>query len=145
MRTVRYCSHSSQTLAVWLRKNVIQVFAGFFCEAKFQISLRKLLFTGLPVNSNNYSAMSDRMHGWIVTRKYEFASGHGKYFPMDRRFCHRLKIWGIFRSAYRSSVTIIGMAAAIWHVSAGTGAASASVRGTVVFWKAASVASIAKQ
>lgn len=57
--TIRYCSHSSQTLAVWLRKNVIQVFAGFFCEAKFQISLRKLLFTGLPVNSNNYSAISE--------------------------------------------------------------------------------------
>ena len=29
-----YFSHSSQTLAVWLRKNVIQASAGFFCEAK---------------------------------------------------------------------------------------------------------------
>ncbi len=26
--------HSTQTLAVWVRKKVIQVFAGFFCEAK---------------------------------------------------------------------------------------------------------------
>ena len=53
--TKSYCSRSRHTLTVWRRKNVIQVFAGFFCEAKLQLSLRKLLFTGLPVNSNAIS------------------------------------------------------------------------------------------
>ena len=31
---LRYCSHSRQSLAVWRRKNVIQVFAGFFLRSK---------------------------------------------------------------------------------------------------------------
>ena len=53
--------HSTQTLAVWVRKKVIQVFAGFFCEAKLKISLQMLEFTGMPVNSNQ---TEDKENTW---------------------------------------------------------------------------------
>ena len=49
----RYSSHSSQTLAVRLRKNMIQEWAGSFYEAKFQMSLR--IVTGTR-------------HEWTVTK-----------------------------------------------------------------------------
>ena len=39
-------------------KNMIQVFAGFFCDAKLKISLRMLLFTDMPVTVTPFPEIS---------------------------------------------------------------------------------------
>ena len=52
---------------------MIQVFAGFFCEAKLQISRRKILFTDLSVDCN-ISIIRTHIHAKSVYIKKAFFS-----------------------------------------------------------------------